>query len=321
MTNDDSFLAAIIENPDDDTLRLVYADYLEDRGDPRSEFIRLQIHRARLPRDDAGKAREQELLSQHGREWVKGLRPWLRRGTFRRGFVEKVTVAAQFYLDQSADLCRLAPIRRFEVDLRHFHVPQDVLDYMPESVARENIVLPIGWRGRTLVIALRDMRDRACVDKLTFILNRDIESVAAPVDQLEDAIQRCYGYSEVQYAGEHFEVVPVAFDHRPANSNPFVARLVHLLFEDALSRYSTEVRIEPQPDHVRVLYLIDGEYVEHCSDPPRRLLPLIVSHVEALCSNHQSRMRGSRNGRTFDWGVTIEGTESGPCIVVTIGEP
>jgi hypothetical protein len=52
---------------------------------------------------------------------------------------------------------------------------------------------------------------------------------------------------------------------------------------------------------------------------PRRLLPLIVAHVESLCSNHQGRMRGSRNGRAFDWGVTIEGIESGPCIVVTIG--
>ena len=42
MTHDDAFLQAIIENPDDDAPRLLYADWLEERGDPRGEFIRVQ---------------------------------------------------------------------------------------------------------------------------------------------------------------------------------------------------------------------------------------------------------------------------------------
>jgi uncharacterized protein (TIGR02996 family) len=52
MTEDDAFLADIIANPDDDGVRLIYADYLDERGDPRGEFIRVQIERARLPEDD-----------------------------------------------------------------------------------------------------------------------------------------------------------------------------------------------------------------------------------------------------------------------------
>jgi uncharacterized protein (TIGR02996 family) len=41
MTHDEAFLQAIIENPNDDTLRLIYADWLEERGDPRGAFLRL----------------------------------------------------------------------------------------------------------------------------------------------------------------------------------------------------------------------------------------------------------------------------------------
>jgi len=37
------FIDTILERPDDDGPRLVYADWLEERGDPRGEFIRLQI--------------------------------------------------------------------------------------------------------------------------------------------------------------------------------------------------------------------------------------------------------------------------------------
>jgi uncharacterized protein (TIGR02996 family) len=39
-----SLLDAVLENPDDDLPRLVYADYLDENGDPkRAEFIRAQI--------------------------------------------------------------------------------------------------------------------------------------------------------------------------------------------------------------------------------------------------------------------------------------
>ena len=43
---DDAFLHAILAAPDDDTPRLIYADWLEERGDLRGEFIRLQVELA-----------------------------------------------------------------------------------------------------------------------------------------------------------------------------------------------------------------------------------------------------------------------------------
>lgn len=48
MSERDAFLAAIAENPDDDTGRLVFADWLDERNDPLGEFIRVQIKLARL---------------------------------------------------------------------------------------------------------------------------------------------------------------------------------------------------------------------------------------------------------------------------------
>ena len=48
MTQDEAFLQAIIEDSDDDTPRLVYADWLTDRDDPRGEFIRVQCRLVRM---------------------------------------------------------------------------------------------------------------------------------------------------------------------------------------------------------------------------------------------------------------------------------
>src|SRR5262245_7494859 len=51
MTDEAGFLAQLDANPDDDTTRLVYADWLEERGDPRAAFLRLDLEVAARPAD------------------------------------------------------------------------------------------------------------------------------------------------------------------------------------------------------------------------------------------------------------------------------
>jgi uncharacterized protein (TIGR02996 family) len=43
MNEERAFLTAILERPEDDARKLVYADWLEERGDPRGEYLRLMM--------------------------------------------------------------------------------------------------------------------------------------------------------------------------------------------------------------------------------------------------------------------------------------
>src|SRR5262245_34788864 len=56
MSDQAALLAAICANPEEDTPRLAYADWLDERGRRedrvRAAFIRSQIELARLPKDD-----------------------------------------------------------------------------------------------------------------------------------------------------------------------------------------------------------------------------------------------------------------------------
>ncbi len=42
MTEDEAFIRAIVDNPGDDTPRLVYAEWLDDRDDPRGTYLRAE---------------------------------------------------------------------------------------------------------------------------------------------------------------------------------------------------------------------------------------------------------------------------------------
>lgn len=43
MTDERALLTAILQQPDDDGRKLAYADWLEERGDPRGEYLRLMM--------------------------------------------------------------------------------------------------------------------------------------------------------------------------------------------------------------------------------------------------------------------------------------
>ncbi len=117
MTDAGDFLAAIIDRPDDDLPRLVYADFLDERGDPeRAEFIRVQCELARLPAADPDRGplrvREAELRKAHVEQWKI---PELRgHQAFRRGFVEVVETAAAWLL-AAKGVFEQTPVRNLRI--------------------------------------------------------------------------------------------------------------------------------------------------------------------------------------------------------------
>jgi uncharacterized protein (TIGR02996 family) len=118
MSDESALLAAILAHPDEDTPRLMYADWLQENGQPeRAEFIRSQIERTQAgvteERRQALLKRETAILNRYRLMWLRPFQTLLHTTDcqFRRGFVEHVEADGGFYLRAAADLYRLAPVR------------------------------------------------------------------------------------------------------------------------------------------------------------------------------------------------------------------
>jgi uncharacterized protein (TIGR02996 family) len=116
MTEDEAFLQDIVDHPEDDGPRLVYADWLEDHGDPdRAEFIRVQIELARLEewdeRWDELKQREQRALRGYRQEWLGAAERLVNRWEFRRGFLDSAFVRPKDLVAFGEELFRRTPLR------------------------------------------------------------------------------------------------------------------------------------------------------------------------------------------------------------------
>src|SRR6516162_10276737 len=86
MVDEQAFVQAILANLTDDGPRLVYADWLEERGDPRGEFLRLQTALTRMPRKDKQQARFRKHLKQLRAHLDAEALAWLNTLRYRTAF-------------------------------------------------------------------------------------------------------------------------------------------------------------------------------------------------------------------------------------------
>jgi uncharacterized protein (TIGR02996 family) len=95
------------DRPGDDAPRMLLADWLEKRGDPRGEFVRLQVARARMPSRDPRRApielREQELLDGHSERWFGPLRTRRDHCRFERGLLRIAVHTPRFFASHSGE--------------------------------------------------------------------------------------------------------------------------------------------------------------------------------------------------------------------------
>ena len=70
MTDDAAFLAAIRADPTDDLARLVYADWLDERGDPRGAYLRAECEPAEHLSTTKRLERQRKLAEAHDPAWL-----------------------------------------------------------------------------------------------------------------------------------------------------------------------------------------------------------------------------------------------------------
>lgn len=155
-----SLWEGVLEEPAEDGPRLVYADWLEEQGDPRGAFIQAQIALEQpglsdSRRDELRKI-EKELHGKYGRRWQPRPAPGGDWGVFRRGWVEELKVRDfDTFMVHADALFRLTPILRLRfhrVELRGRRLEQ--LLNMPEVSQLQALSMPDARLGDAGVVRL-----------------------------------------------------------------------------------------------------------------------------------------------------------------------
>ena len=222
------------------------------------------------------------------------------------------------------------------IELEGRQIPNAIIELVTESMARENIVIPIESDGESVVIAMHNPNNIEVIDKLRFVLNREIRPVMAPMESIQAAINRHYGQSETESVDSmisEFTETQIDFTDIEAaaamqgdedDSAPII-RLANLIISEAVKERASDIHIEPFEDRVRIRYRIDGVLLERDS-PPKRLLGALVSRFKIMGRMDISEKRRPQDGRIktragnkeFDLRVSILPTNHGQAVVMRI---
>jgi len=228
------------------------------------------------------------------------------------------------------------------IELREIEIPPSVIELVPESLARENIVMPLAQGSGTIKVIMHDPLGFETIEKLRFVLNREIEVALAPKEAIVEAINKYYGKSSgetesVDSMLQEFTDTAIDFaeDTGPGGKSGTtvtleegdapVIKLVHLIIQEAVTMRASDIHIEPFADRVRIRYRIDGVLMERDS-APRRLLGAIVSRLKIMGSIDIAEKRRPQDGRIkilvagkdIDLRVSILPTTHGQSVVMRI---
>jgi len=227
------------------------------------------------------------------------------------------------------------------VELREIEIPASVIELVPESLARENIVMPLSQGTGAIRVIMHDPMDFETIDKLRFVLNREIEVSLAPKEAIVEAINKYYGSAtseteSVDSMLQDFTDTAIDFQEETGSGKSSITntleegdapviRLMHLIIQEAVTLRASDIHIEPFAERVRIRYRIDGVLMER-DNAPRRLLGAMISRIKIMGFIDIAEKRRPQDGRIkilvagkdIDMRVSIIPTSHGQSVVMRI---
>ena len=217
-------------------------------------------------------------------------------------------------LDEQALAGALADYLGVEVlNLRKDNVDLAVLSYVPEDVARANMVIPIRLEEDGLRVAVAEPSDELR-DLLAKIAGRPVRLMIAPLSDIRWAIDSNYqAIGSVDKLVQAFESVEGARRRAEAQTaetevvadDAPVVQVVDRILTQAMRDRASDVHIEPSDDIVRVRFRIDGALKEILK-LPAAIGPGLVSRIKIMANMNIVERRRPQDGQLT---ITIDGKE------------
>lgn len=200
------FLRWLAEAPEELTRRHAFADWLLEQGNPRGEFMALQLAALERPLDEKQRRRVVALQNKHQREWLKPFWKCLMKGSqrFEGGVLREVglnawspqagappgeepQLATLTLLDLNGAPEQLSPIVRSPLlrQVRHLRVPAPMIRSLEPELTRrlESFGVHLLWGGaeRSVASAIPAIDGLELPSVKTIVLKGQVRNDALPL--------------------------------------------------------------------------------------------------------------------------------------------
>jgi len=171
------------------------------------------------------------------------------------------------------------------------------------------------------------------IQKLSFIMNKEIVPVVASLEQIRELINKVYPQEDVDDSAPLIDFSEIENEFSQADAGRAgddggeggIIKLVNKILSEGVELRASDIHIEPFATRVRIRYRVDGVLVEKENPPYRYLLP-ILSRLKIMAGidisekrrPQDGRIKTSLKGRDFDLRLSLLPTVYGQSAVMRI---
>ena len=207
----------------------------------------------------------------------------------------------------------LGEVLRLKVlDLASHPVAPELAKLLPKAVAIRTQVVVLARAGKRLRVATSDPTNVLALDDVrSYTGATEIEVVVATETQIREQINRAWSLSEDSsqiatvielLAPDKVEEDDGAAGGTSTEDAPTV-RLVSTVLADAVRTGASDIHVEPQREHLRIRYRVDG-VLREVMTVPRGAANALVSRMKIVSGLDIAERRVPQDGRTR---ITVDG--------------
>ncbi|UCD84456.1 MAG: type IV-A pilus assembly ATPase PilB [Deltaproteobacteria bacterium] len=200
-----------------------------------------------------------------------------------------------------------------DIDLSETEVDPEVVELIPEDVARKHNLLPVSRMGATLVVAMADPSNVFAIDDVKFLTGYNIEVVVASEPGIKEAIAKYYGSKAMDDVIEGFDDIMDELDDdeyevigdfedlsedelAKASAQAPVVKMVNSILMNAINKAASDIHVESYEKSFRIRLRIDGKLYE-VMKPALKLRNAIVSRLKIMSQMDIAERRLPQDGR------------------------
>ena len=236
---------------------------------------------------------EQGTLSQEG--LARALEEQRRTGAALRDVLLKLElVPERAILDYYEDQLGI-PV----MDVSSYALEPEIIQLVPERIARQYRVLPLFKIGNTLTVAMADPLDFVAIDEVKQSTGLQVDVVVSSEVQIQEAVERQHpmtgGLEQLAKEQGLRQAVAEIAGARPEEDGPII-RFVNMIVQQALRDGASDLHFEPEETSFRIRFRVDG-VLREISVQSKTLYSSIVSRVKVMATLDISERRLPQDGR------------------------
>ncbi len=186
------------------------------------------------------------------------------------------------------------------IDLATYLIRPEVVQLVPEALARKHTLMPVFKIGDTLTVAMEDPLNFFAIDEVRLRTKCAVKTVLGGGSGIRHAINQYYGAREAaedvaQAVKDAASPMPPKREEELAEDAP-VIRLVNLLIMQAVKEQASDIHLEPGDGTLRTRFRVDG-MLREVKGPPPALHLALVSRIKVLAKLDIAEKRKAQDGR------------------------